>query len=216
MFTNILLNTILPPKCFCCEADSLNNYFCETCENLCNLVNNPLFLDNNDPAAIFFYEFSIKKLIQIAKFEKSLAHAYVLINLAKKALQGSFLLKQIKLFEPQAIVYVPSTYKGLITRGFDISFLFANILSKILNCPIDNLLKKPLNSKKMSSITNKQERLEAIKGSFLLKPSLSNYKKILLLDDVVTTGATFSECSKMLKKYSKQIKCLAIAQTPLK
>ena len=210
----ILLDIFLPAKCFVCENDVQKKYLCDFCFYLCHQANNPLFLDKENIAALYFYEFSIKKLIHAAKFNKSISHVYVLLDFAKNALINSVLLKDIQKFNPQAIAYLPSSKIGLWQRGFDIPYLFAKEISYIINKPIINILEKPFSFKKMSSIANKKERIEVVKGTFIVK-NYSSYEKILLVDDVVTTKATFNECLSILKPYYKNIKCLAIAQTPL-
>lgn len=210
----ILLDIFLPSKCFACENDIKENYLCDFCCHLCNLVNNPLFLQESNVAALYFYEFSIKKIIHAAKYAKSISHVYVLLYLARQALINSELLESLNSFAFEAIAYVPSSKIGLWQRGFDIPYLFAQQISKLLNKPIIHILEKPFSFKKTSSLTNKKDRIKAIKDTFIIK-KVTAYEKILLVDDVVTTQATFNECLRILKPYYKNIKCLAIAQTPL-
>ena len=61
-----------------------------------------------------------------------------------------------------------------------------------------------------------EERRENLSGAFAAEPTLVKGKQILLLDDVMTTGSTFSECSSvLLNAGAKTVYCLSVATTPI-
>jgi ComF family protein len=96
-------------------------------------------------------------------------------------------------------VPVPMHPIRFIKRGFNQSALIARCLSKRLDIPIsfDTLIKKR-NTKPQSTL-DKRERSENLKGSFAVKNnSRINDKRVLLVDDVITTSSTVNECSKTL------------------
>ena len=86
-------------------------------------------------------------------------------------------------------------------------------MSKKLNIKLkSNVLKKIRNTKKQSSLT-KTERKQNIKDAFIVinENDIAD-KKIILFDDIITTGSTLNECSKILRKANvKEVAILTIA-----
>lgn len=78
-------------------------------------------------------------------------------------------------------------------RGFNQAELFA----KVVTIQVDNCLRRTKNTKSQVTLS-RQERLENLKDVFQLKYKV-NYKSVLLVDDVMTSGSTLEECSKVLK-----------------
>jgi len=97
------------------------------------------------------------------------------------------------------IIPIPLHHIRRAERGFNQSYFIAKGIKSVLNIPIvANLLKR-------RKITDSQthlsiiERRENVKDAFMLKKNKKlSGKNILLLDDVITTGATISECGKLL------------------
>jgi predicted amidophosphoribosyltransferase len=62
------------------------------------------------------------------------------------------------------------------------------------------MLKRKKNTKDQTNLSP-QEREKNVRGAFVVtEPEMINGKKIILVDDVITTGATLSECARMLKQ----------------
>ncbi len=98
------------------------------------------------------------------------------------------------------ILYVPLFKKKLWTRGFDQAFFIAKEISKLSNIPskADFLFKKQ--DTPPQAAFKKQIRIKNLKGAFDVRDSsFLKGKNVLLVDDVITTGATVNECSKVLK-----------------
>ncbi|MBU1997000.1 MAG: hypothetical protein KKF78_07575 [Candidatus Omnitrophica bacterium] len=85
-------------------------------------------------------------------------------------------------------------------RGYNQSFLLASKISKSFNINLNiNLLIKVKNTKNQS-LLSKKERWTNITDAFKIKnPNAVKNKSILLIDDLLTTGATSSEAAKVLK-----------------
>jgi ComF family protein len=79
-------------------------------------------------------------------------------------------------------------------RGFN----QAELLSKAVTTNVDNCIRRTKNTKSQVSL-NREKRLENLKDVFELKHQI-NYKSVLLVDDVMTSGSTLEECAKVLKK----------------
>lgn len=98
---------------------------------------------------------------------------------------------------------VPLTLKGLRERGFNQSLLMAKVLSKKLQVPLfmDILCKKKETLPQIG--LSKKERSTNLKNAFEVKGDIKGLR-LLLIDDVMTTGATVTECSKALMNAGAQ------------
>ena len=119
------------------------------------------------------------------------------------------------------LVPIPLTLKRKINRGFNQSELLAKEIGKFLNCPVLNLLKRKKFTSPQAEISDWQKRKENISGAFTVRknprilstPYPQNYPKIILVDDVATSGATLEEAALVLKQAGiKQIYGLVVAR----
>jgi ComF family protein len=107
---------------------------------------------------------------------------------------------------PDMIVPVPLHPKRLRWRGFNQSMLLAEKISEELAPPLKleilDALERTENKKPQMEIKKYSDRLDSVKGIFSLKADSTRIKnkRILLVDDIATTGATLEECAKVLKK----------------
>ena len=103
------------------------------------------------------------------------------------------------------LIPIPLAPKRLRERGFNQALLICEKLVKLdggINFQLEkNVLIKPKDTEHQVRIEDRSKRLKNIIGSFLVKNSekIKN-RNIILIDDVVTTGATLSEARKMLKQ----------------
>lgn len=111
------------------------------------------------------------------------------------------------------IVPVPLHIKRLRERGFNQSLLLANAIGKRQGAPVDPfVLKRTRWTEPQVNLTG-MERKVNVKGAFEVHGDLRE-KRVLLIDDVYTTGATVSECSKVLKKSgAKEVCVLTLSRT---
>jgi len=109
------------------------------------------------------------------------------------------LLLSLDLPETEGIVPVPVTIKRLRERGFNQSLLIARVIEKESKVPLlmDTLLKKKETPPQIG--LSAKERLLNLKNAFEVKGNIKG-RRLLLVDDVMTTGATVTECSKVLMK----------------
>ena len=84
-------------------------------------------------------------------------------------------------------------------RGFNQSFLIAEKVAEYLSIPFDEKVLKRVKNTKVQSGLVRRERVKNIKGAFELVGDVKD-KKVLLVDDVWTTGSTMRECVKTMKK----------------
>lgn len=99
-------------------------------------------------------------------------------------------------------------------RGYNQSELIAAEASKRLELPCNALLKKIKDNPAQSSVNDRKKRTDNVSGVYkVINEELVKGKYILLVDDVVTTGSTLSECARMLcRAGAKEVYCATIAR----
>lgn len=116
------------------------------------------------------------------------------------------------------ITFVPISKKRNRSRGFNQAEVLANEISNIVKIPVKEILTKD-NSKVNQAGLKRKDRLLNLAGTFHLNGAAKaevKGKKILIIDDVFTTGTTLSECAKeILKGKPKNIKTYTFAKTKL-
>ena len=196
-----LINLIYPPTCGIC-GKLAEGFLCEKCNKM--LENQAEFgiqkyrnneMEFDEHLYIFKYEGIVRRYILKYKFKDK---SYLYKTFA------NFLLKNEKFFEIiksyDTIIPVPISKKRQKERGYNQSYLLAKEIAKRTQINIEvKCLFKTKNIIEQSKL-NKQDRIENIQGVYELKSSkkLRN-QKIILLDDIYTTGSTVNECCKILK-----------------
>lgn len=120
--------------------------------------------------------------------------------------------KQYELIDFDFVTYVPMRKGDLAARGFNQAELIAKIISEKCNIPIENALVKKRKTKKQKR-QKASERFANMYNAFDINERIDvNGKKILLVDDVKTTGSTLTSISLTLKAYgADSIYCAVIA-----
>jgi ComF family protein len=195
---------ILPYQvCPICErAITIGGKICSQCKSTKPALNQLIVAgDYQDPGLakmIHFYKY---------KFVSDFS-----IYLGKILLKG--LIKN-NIETPDVIVPIPLHSFRLRWRGYNQSELLANFLASNLlpgiKLPVtNNLILRNKNTTPQMKIKNYQKRQENMKNVFKLNPhygqeanTIKN-KKVLLVDDICTTGATILECAKEIKKLKPQ------------
>lgn len=121
--------------------------------------------------------------------------------------------------EVDLIVPVPLHRWRLLKRRYNQAAVLANELSRIGSKPVSTTALKRIRSTPPQGKLNRKQRQQNIKGSIRVNPSCASEIKdrvIVLIDDVMTTGATINECSRMLLKAgAKKVFVLTLARTKM-
>lgn len=152
-------------------------------------------------AAVSYENPDIRNLVYNFKYHFVANIAEPLANLISGALiRNDFVL-------PDLLCPVPLHPKRLRWRGFNQSLLLAQYISRELVPPMEievaDILERKYYRRPQMEIKIYRDRLRNMQNIFRLKPDIDitqlKNKKILLIDDIATTGATLEECAKVLK-----------------
>ena len=132
---------------------------------------------------------------------------------------GPVLAKQIRFFLPGAydlITWVPVSEGTLKKRGYDQAQLLAEETAKALGTQAVPLLAKIKNTPAQSSLTDGRKRESNVAGVYAVPdPSLVKGQRVLVIDDIRTTGATLEEAARTLRKAgASQVVAAAFCRTP--
>ena len=158
---------------------------------------------------VFIYSGIIRNTILNYKFNNK---SYIYKTITKFLLKNENFVEIIKSYD--IIIPVPLSKKRMKERGYNQSELIAKEISKTLNIDINKrYLIKKRNTAAQSTL-NKKERQQNPQGVYTLKyPNKIQSKKVLIVDDIYTTGSTVNECSKIISKANtKKIGILTIAK----
>lgn len=208
----MLIDLIYPPVCGICEQINKKN-LCKKCEieikkyqlNEIEKVKNKNY---NYQIKILKYENIIRKKIIDYKFNEK---SYLYKTFGKIILNNKKIYSFLKKYD--IILCVPMYKKKKKQRGYNQAELIAKELSEKLYIEFSlNNLVKIKDTKKQSTLT-KRERTQNLKDAFEVKnKGILKNKKIILFDDIFTTGSTANECCNVLKKAGvKEIAVLTLA-----
>ena len=158
----------------------------------------------------FFYEGLIKEIIRRYKFSGQVAYKDVFVPLMLKTLSRYPLREDYDL-----ITAVPLSRKRFYERGYNQAEILAKDIGESLGmvCNFDCIFKKRHN-KKQSLTKNKWARRENVRDTYIADYRKIEGKRIILIDDVCTTGSTMEECAKELKeKGAKSVLGVTLAKT---
>lgn len=113
------------------------------------------------------------------------------------------------------ITWVPVSSQRLRKRGYDQAMLLAMAVALELDDVAVEILRKCRDTPAQSSLDGVQERRDNVVGAYeIVDPELIAGKRILLIDDIITTGSTLEEASRTLKYAGAQeVLAAAVAQT---
>ena len=218
-----ILNLIYPPMCGICGKFN-DNFLCPKCQKI--LENEAVFgIDKyekikieknlqerkyfNEHLYIFEYEGIIRRIILKYKFQDK---AYLYKTFVNFLLKNKNFFEFIKKYD--TIIPVPISRKRRAMRGYNQSELIVKEIANFTNLKEESDCLFKIKNVIEQSKLNKEERQKNIQGVYELRNKEKLYKKkILLVDDIYTTGSTVNECSKVLRGAKpKQIGIFTIAK----
>jgi len=213
------LRLLYPPHCYLCgaplEEGEGEGYLCSSCYgglpriplegplcarcgapladseiDLCNeCANRPWFFDR--ARSFGFYEDGLAELVKGLKYRGERA-------LARELARYLLLAGEEFLQRAEALTFVPLTSKKRRERGFNQAELLARELGRLTGLPVVAALQKVRQTEDQTGLGPK-ERRENVRGAFAPRGE-AQAERIVLIDDVYTTGATAEECSRALRE----------------
>lgn len=176
---------------------------------------NPDFCRDDRPAAVYAacdYEGRLRRCLISLKFYGQTGMARPLAALLARSIRSLRI-------DPDAVAAVPLHAARLRERGYNQAGLLAAHCAELINRPdISQLLIRVKNTGRQSEQADRRARIDNLSGAFVLDKSrfrqLDNIllnRHILLIDDVLTTGATLCEAAKPLIEQGAKVSCIAVA-----
>ena len=200
---NIILNLIYPQICSICgkinvksicdECDmKLNKDFINKTDNYSKDISKYFFEHNY----FFNYKGIIREQILTLKFQERAYNCQTIVSFLENRQKC---LEKFKKYD--IILIVPVSKRRKMERGYDQSEILAKKISQLLNIKIEkNIIQKNVDTKPQSTL-NKTQRKENVKKVYKVKNTeILKNKRILIFDDIYTTGSTVNECARLLIK----------------
>ncbi len=209
---NFIFDTLLPIKCFNCKTK--NQIFCQDC--LEKTSKSKEYLQENMLAVFDYQDPIIKKAIWELKYHHRRYLGKKLGQLLyEHLLEDISEIRTMSLGQKIFIVPVPISKRKNKLRGYNQSEIIAKGFFESCRENIfelcNNMVYKKNETIPQAKISNKSKRLKNIKDTFGLNNSeMIEGRTIIIIDDVITTGATINEIIKILKK-AKAKKVIGIA-----
>ncbi len=236
-----LLDIFFPPVCPLCEEGLIDGVLCGGCHGkfsdkkisgpLCAVCGAPFMTDSHaarigtasgigrtcgrctlgdipfkEARSAFVYDGEVVSAVQSFKYRGKTILAGPLGGFIAEAARFSV--------KPDIIVPVPLHGRRLRARGFNQSLLLARQVAKRLALRVDYLNLIRVRPTCPQTGLKTKEREGNVKGAFDVKKEVVfRGKRVLLVDDVFTTGSTIKECARVLKKAGAEVLVATLART---
>ena len=195
-----LLELVYPPKCVFCARVLKSGDFCEECRKAL-----PYTVGDSIVQKLPFIEKCISPLYYKDKVREAILRYkfYGCESYSERfgAIMAETAEKNLDCGSVDMISCIPLSRKRRRKRGYDQAELLAREISARTGVAFVPLLKKTKDNAVQSTIKDAKRRAANVAGVYsLVSAAAVKGKTILLVDDVTTTGATLSECARVLKK----------------
>lgn len=217
-----------PKRCVSCGRITDGDYLCDYCQEMleyadplkrcikCGMLKKncvcryrvfrfngciaPFF--KKDPAQRIMYSFKFRRKYRAAEF---------------LAMQMAFCVKnEYRSIKFDGVCFVPMHLSRKRKRGFNQSEVLAEKIAQILSLPLLNPLSCVKSARSQHKIKDYKKRFENVKGIYKANDTAAG-KTLLLVDDIMTTGATLDECSgSLLRAGADAVYCVTALRTEKK
>lgn len=208
----LALDLLFPPQCVGCGA--FGEFICNSCLRalpriqppVCPLCGKPQPQGALCPGcwgwrhavdgirSPFSFDGTIRQAVHSLKYRNLRALAKPLAHLMAQYLQ-------LNPIPADVLVPVPLHRRRLRERGYNQSDLLARDISAVIGLPVDGLsIVRRTDTPPQARTTSAEQRRQNVAGAFAARQRGLNGKRVLLIDDVCTSGATLDSCAAVLKR----------------
>ncbi len=209
-----LLNLLFPRKCVLCQRVLSRNEesLCTVCR--CQVLPRTMGKRKLPHIKHWYSLWDYQGIVpeSIHRFKFGVRQSYA-VEYAKLLAEQ---LEYIEFPDADYITWVPISKKRKRIRGYDQSFLLADALSQEVDIPILRTLNKIVDNPPQSGIRGGAQRRANVLGAYtVVGCDKIKGKRLLLLDDVLTTGSTSGECARvLLTAGAKEVSLVTVAAVP--
>ena len=212
---SVVLDLLFPPKCVFCGSllGTKTDGLCRACMEKLPYLRGAAARSTGDFFTVCVsplkYDGTVRRSILRYKFsgasENAEVYGRILADCIREHLSGQYDL----------ITWVPLSKPRRRDRGYDQAMLLAMATALCLSDVAVETLIKARHVQAQSTLKGREERRANISGVFeAVDPDLVSGKRILLIDDIITTGATLSECARtLLMAGAESVACATLARS---
>jgi ComF family protein len=223
---NELIDFIFPKRCVNCGSYE-NNYICDDCANFLKQYEPESYLtrkksknwevEKNLKANLlleqvfYFYEYDsiLQSLFLDIKYKKHLYKIEKLFDLLENAME----YKKINIKDFDLLTFIPQEKNRFFDRGFNLSRKLTEEIARKNSQPFCQIVEKIKRTQSQASL-KRDARMKNLIDAFKIKAELPvkiTHQKILIIDDIFTTGTTMKECAKTIKDSFPECKIFGLA-----
>lgn len=210
---NAVLDVLFPRRCpFCRKLLDGKRLICRDCAKSLPRVHENShvrrYANIAECHSALYYEDAVRESLLRYKFGGAAAYADTYAAIMESCIDDVPINCDV-------VTWVPLSRKRLRRRGYDQARLLAEPVAKHLGVPCVQLVVKTRNNPAQSGTKGRDKRAANVSGVYSPAPGTSAAGlRVLLVDDIVTTGATLSECARILKAAgADKIFALTLAMT---
>ena len=174
-----------PPLCRFCGRPIKKGKTCRFCKDL-------VYVDYGRAWTLFIPP--VDKVLHHFKYRKKTKLAKLFGQAMASIIKFDHILKNVDIIIP-----VPLYWWKYLRRGYNQAALLSKIIAEECSVQVANTMQRIKNTKTQTRL-NEEARRKNVLDAFTVKPDSINDKRVLLIDDVLTTGATMNECARILKE----------------
>lgn len=193
---------IFPQCCVSCKKEG--SLLCSTCQQTTSLSfsSRQISQSKTQLSHYYFHKHDTQAIVSLLllayKYQyQHQAFSYIATLLEKEL---PFVQEYLTLLKVDCLVPIPLHPRKYAERGFNQAQTVAALFSKACNIPVCQGLKRTIYTKPQAQKSDKKTREKNVHNIFLPTKKLCAYERIMLVDDVVTTGATCFSATKMIEK----------------
>ena len=208
-----ILSLIYPPKCVFCGMVIDKSDICAECEKTLPFTKGDSIYQKfpfvDKCISPLYYKDYVRRAVLRFKFAGCSCYSRRLGSIMSECAENNLDCGSIDM-----VSCIPLSRKRMHNRGYNQAELLAKEISKKVGVEYLPTLKKIRHNTAQSTIKDSKQRAANVIGAYrVIDAEEVKGKYILLVDDVVTTGSTVSECARILKKSgAKAVYCVTLAR----